>query len=235
MIVRIRFSKLGKVRFTSHRDLARMWERALRKAAVSVAYSGGFSPRPKLSFGLALPTGHESLGEYLDADLAVPVDVEEFPARLTPALPVGVDVQGAVEVAPGTPSLQHAVTSCTWHIEVSGSTPAQLAPIVDGFLASDEAVVTRARKGRPVTEDVRPLVLSLAVAGPGTYGCRLVTELCTQPRSLRPNELLSALDATFEADRVCRTHQWMSLDGARREPIPLAAMPPAPHAERRAS
>ena len=64
--VRLRFSKLGKVRWTSHRDVARMWERALRRAEVRVAYSEGFSPRPKLAFGLALSTGHESLGEYLD-------------------------------------------------------------------------------------------------------------------------------------------------------------------------
>src|SRR5881227_1654467 len=68
--VRIRFSKLGKIRFTSHRDVARIWERALRRAALPVAYTEGFSPHPKLSFGLALSTGHESLGEYLDVDLA---------------------------------------------------------------------------------------------------------------------------------------------------------------------
>ena len=63
---RMRFSKLGKIRFTSHRDVARIWERALRRATLPVAYTEGYSPHPKLSFGLALSTGHESLGEYLD-------------------------------------------------------------------------------------------------------------------------------------------------------------------------
>src|SRR3954468_12553257 len=95
MKVRIRFSKLGKVRFTSHRDVARIWERALRRAAVPVAYTEGFSPHPKLSFGLALSTGHESLGEYLDVDIAAAaaadVDIEELPARLDPGLPIGLD------------------------------------------------------------------------------------------------------------------------------------------------
>src|SRR5438094_8664069 len=90
MKVRIRFSKLGKIRFTSHRDVARIWERALRRAALPVAYTEGFSPHPKLSFGLALSTGHESLGEYLDVDLAAPdtgvdaVDLGGLPARLDP-------------------------------------------------------------------------------------------------------------------------------------------------------
>src|SRR5438067_13076726 len=87
--VRIRFCKLGKVRFTSHRDVARIWERALRRATLPVAYTEGFSPHPKLSFGLALSNGHESLGEYLDVDLAAPVDVDSIAARLDPCLPIG--------------------------------------------------------------------------------------------------------------------------------------------------
>ena len=120
---RIRFSKLGKIRFTSHRDVARMWERALRRATLPVAYTEGFSPHPKLSFGLALSTGHESLGEYLDIDMAEPVDVERIPARLDPCLPIGLDVQAAAEIESGTPSLQQVVTSCTWRIEVVGLGP----------------------------------------------------------------------------------------------------------------
>ncbi|MDQ1361654.1 MAG: hypothetical protein QOJ44_2031, partial [Acidimicrobiaceae bacterium] len=66
MRIRFRFSKVGKVRFTSQRDVARMWERALRKARLPLAYTEGFSPRPQLSFGLALPTCSESIAEYLD-------------------------------------------------------------------------------------------------------------------------------------------------------------------------
>ena len=66
MKVRLRFVKLGKVRWTSHRDVAHMWERALRRLELPVAYTERFSPRPKLSFGLALSTGHESMAEYLD-------------------------------------------------------------------------------------------------------------------------------------------------------------------------
>ncbi|MGZ4693054.1 MAG: TIGR03936 family radical SAM-associated protein, partial [Acidimicrobiales bacterium] len=68
MRVRFRFSKLGKIRFTSHRDVARLWERALRRAELPVALTEGFSPRPKVHFGLALSTSHESWGEYLDVD-----------------------------------------------------------------------------------------------------------------------------------------------------------------------
>ena len=223
--VRLRFSKLGKIRFTSHRDVARIWERALRKAALPVAYTEGFSPRPKLSFGLALSTGYESLGEYLDVDLVpdgAPVDVDALPTRLDPALPIGLDVQGADAVAPGTPSLQQAVVSCTWRIEVTGWSPARLEGAVRSALAADQLMVTRARKGHEVVDDLRPLILSLAVTGPTPNGAELVAELGTQPRGLRPSELLLALgDDEHSEGRVCRLHQWLLHDGARQEPMQL--------------
>ena len=69
MRLRVRFSKTGKIRFIGHRDVARVTERAVRKAGLPVAYSEGFSPRMKLSFGLALPTGYESDGEFVELPL----------------------------------------------------------------------------------------------------------------------------------------------------------------------
>jgi radical SAM-linked protein len=230
---RIRFSKLGKIRFTSHRDVARIWERALRRATLPVAYTEGFSPHPKLSFGLALSTGHESLGEYLDVDLTEPVDVDDLPARLDPCLPIGLDVQAAAEIEPGTASLQQAVTSCTWRIEVSGLGPSDLADRVAHCLQADSLVVTRERKGHQVTDDLRPAIITLDVEGNRS---EFVAELATQPRGVRPSELIAVLDGDLAEERVCRLHQWLSSDGAREEPLPLphhATL--APHAQARAS
>ena len=95
-------------------------------------------------------------------------------------------------VEPGTPSLQQAVTSCTWRIEVTGPDPGEVGgAAVRSALAADQLVVTRARKGHEVTDDLRPLILSLAVTGPTPNGAELVAELATQPRGLRPAELLA--------------------------------------------
>src|SRR5437764_9182978 len=124
MRIRIRFQKLGKVRWTSHRDLARMWERACRRIQLPVAYTEGFSPRPKMHFGLALPTGAESLAEYLDLDLTPEASVVEncradldgLSTLLSPALPAGVDVTALAVVDPKAPSLQEDVDSCTWRV-----------------------------------------------------------------------------------------------------------------------
>ena len=166
MRVRVRFGKLGKVRWTSHRDVARMWERALRRAEVRVAYTEGFSPRPKLAFGLALSTGHESLGEYLDVDLAGPVDVASLPSRLTPGLPAGIDCLAGLELVGGEPSLQQDVTACCWEFELGGTAEAAVADGVAAALAAPALVITRTRKGQEVTDDVRPAIRALTAVPP---------------------------------------------------------------------
>ena len=252
--IRIRFSKFGRVRFTSHRDLARVWERSLRRTRLPVSYSEGFSPRPRLRFGLALATAHESCGEYLDVDLVpgTDIDVTTLGALLDPTLPPGIHVQGAAHVAPGTISLQEAVESCSWVVEVPGLGEERARALVEHALAATELPVTRARKGKSVTDDIRPAVLALRVTDPAELppaaewqlaGALLRAELGTHPRACRPGELLAAVDETLEEGRVLRLHQWTTVDGVRREPLPLAdaagdgtiARPTTAHATARAS
>lgn len=237
MRVRVRFSKTGKIRFSSHRDMARCWERALRRAELPVAITEGFSPRPKVHFGLALSTGHESLGEYLDIDLREPegseVDLGALPERLTPFLPTGVVVEQVSIIERSDMSLQEAVTVCTWLIEVPGVTPEQLEADVRTMLEAESLPVVRERKGKKVADDIRPGILSLTVVGATPSdapepGALLEAELATQPRSVRPAELLAAFDPPRSEGRVRRTHQWIIEDGARREPIPAHATSRAP-------
>lgn len=238
MRLRLRFTKLGKVRFTSHRDLARVWERALRRARLPLATTEGFSPRPKLHFGLALSTGYESLGEYLDVDLAegATVDPDALADRLSPVLPPGIDVLAAAEVDRRTASLQQAVTSCTWRVEVLGLDVGTASEAAGAALAADVLLLARTRKGQEATDDLRPHLRSLAVLRPTDHGVALEAELGTQPRSLRPSELVAAAFPGREEGRVCRLHQWIEQSGARWEPLPLPLdATRAPHAEARAS
>jgi radical SAM-linked protein len=229
--VRLRFSKLGKIRWTSHRDAARIWERALRRAELPVAYTEGFSPRPRLAFGLALPTGHESVGEYLDVDLRRTVAVDELPGRLSAVLPDGMVCLGALDLAGGARSLQQDVTVCRWEIELEAVDRDAAAEATEAALASPELLVTRSRKGRDGIDDVRPAILALAVVGQGEAGSVVAAEVATQPRGLRPAELIEACFAGADARRVVRTHQWIECDGARREPVPVDATS-LPHALR---
>ena len=241
MRVRFRFAKSGKIRWTSHRDLARMWERAFRRTQLPLAYSAGFSPRPKVSFGLALSTGHESVAEYLDVELdparAAGIDVAALPGRLTAALPAGVDVLAAATIDDSAASLQHEVTSCRYELVAAGASVVVLGELAAEALAADSLVVTRNRKGQAVTDDVRPAILSLTVVAEVADGVSMAIEVATQPRGLRPVELLAALSGDLVEVRARRTHQWISrADGAREEPLPLLrdvpGVPPAPHLER---
>src|SRR6478672_6685323 len=92
--VRLRYTKRGKVRWISHRDVARALERAFRITKLPLAFTEGFSPRPKVSFGLALSTGHESEAEYVDIVLAEDIDLDALADRLNSGLPAGIQVVG---------------------------------------------------------------------------------------------------------------------------------------------
>jgi radical SAM-linked protein len=155
MKLRIRYSKLGKIRFTSHRDTANHFERAVRKAQVLLAYSAGFTPRPRMSFGLALPTGGESLAEYLDMELAAGYtpDPVELGAWLAAELPVGYEVAAVAELAQGSPSLQEDVVACTWEIALVGVDPGAAQAAV----AAASHGARRRRKDQRSTDGVRAI------------------------------------------------------------------------------
>ncbi len=240
---RLRFAKQGKIRFTSHRDVARMWERALRRSALPVAWSEGFSPRPLLSFGLALPTGCESLAEYvdvrLDGDPGDPGGPQDpvwpaLGALLGPLLPEGISIQAAGPIEVGTGSLQQEVTSCSWELEFEGLGHRELAERVEILLGSPSIVIRRERKGRQVDDDLRPSVLALETvtgpsgAPPGESRTRLRAQLATQPRGVRPAELLDGLGGGLTLALACRTHQWIERDGTRWEPLAVRRWAPVP-------
>ncbi len=255
---RIRFSKLGKVCWTSHRDVARMWERALRRSGLRVAWSAGFSPHPLLSFGLALPTGCSSLAEYLDVRVVTEpeevaagalrrrddlpggsrIPVPELPELLSALLPDGVAVQATGWAGHGTGSLQQDVTSCSWELEVLGVATEELAARVEHLLGAPSILVRRERKGRTVEDDLRPAVRALtAHGGPGDVSA-LHAELASHPRGVRPGELVAGLGADLVLVRACRTQQWIERGGARWEPLEMSGEDPGsavPHAQERAS
>ena len=216
--IRARFTKVGRVRWTSHRDVARMWERALRRGRVPVAYTAGFSPRPQLSFGLALPTGCESIAEYLDIALDAPVD----PAEL--ARDVGADAArrrrrrgrrrprarhefapgGRVLVHVGDPRARRRRPRTSTRPSSACSTP---TPSPSGASARDvtwsTTCVPRCWRCRvPVPTWTVPMLLA---------------ELGTRPRGVRPSELAQALG--IELGLARRTCQWIERDGSRWEPL----------------
>jgi len=219
MRVRVRFTKLGRVRFLSHRDVARVWERAIRRAELPIAYSEGFSPRPKVHFGLALSVGHTSDAEYLDLDLRHPVEIDSLPGVLTPCLPVGIDVTATTEVATSDTSLQAVVDVVTWRFLVDGD-PAKVAEAADELMARSAIPTVINRKGNDQQADLRPALRSITVEAATEGMAQLTVDLATRPKSFRPAEVLTAFDPPLGERRVHRVEQWIiDDDGALQPPL----------------
>ncbi|HEY2166399.1 MAG TPA: TIGR03936 family radical SAM-associated protein [Jatrophihabitantaceae bacterium] len=168
--VRIRYAKRGRLRFSSHRDFARAFERALRRAAVPMAYSGGFTPHPKISYLGAAPTGVASEAEYLEIGLADAVDLAALARTLDDALPEGLDIVEVVQVAAtGAASLADRIQGSHWQVQLPGVTPEQARTAVEAFLAVSSYPIERVTKAGRKAVDGRAAVVSatVAIAPPG--------------------------------------------------------------------
>ena len=200
--MRIRYAKRGRLRFTSHRDFSRAFERAVVRARLPMAYSSGFNPHPRISYAGAAPTGSASEAEYLEIGLAQEQDPAEIRERLAAAMPDGLDVV-EVAVSPGG-SLADLLTGSRWQISLSDDR-ATLEPAVTAFLAADEVPVERMTKKGLRTFDCRSSVASLAVAdprdgddpsGPGrTPIVDLELVLRHQVPAVRPDDVLAGMTA----------------------------------------
>jgi radical SAM-linked protein len=195
--LRIRYAKRGRLRFASHRDLARALERALRRARVPMAFSAGFSPHPKISYLGAAPTGAASEAEYVEIGLAVRCDPEAVRAALDDALPEDVAVLECVEAGEGTGSLADRIDAAVWRVELPGVEVDELARAVEAFLAADEVTVAKRTKNGLKDVDARAAVAGAsASAGAGCAILHVVVRQVTP--AVRPDDVLAALGAVAD-------------------------------------
>jgi len=192
--LRLRYTKRGRLRFTSHRDIARAFERALRRAQVPMAYSAGFSPHPKISWVGAAPTGVASEAEYVEISLAVRVEPEQLRAALDASLPDGIDVVEVVEAAPGT-SLPDRVQASLWQVVLAQVAPEAASAAVTAFLATPEVLVQRLVKDGIRTLDARAAVVCLdASCTEGEDRCATLSLVLRHVTpAVRPDDVLSGL------------------------------------------
>jgi radical SAM-linked protein len=198
--IRIRYAKRGPMRFTSHRDFARAFERALRRARVPIAYSQGFTPHPKISYASAAPTGVASEAEYLEIGLQAPMEPAALARALDAALSPGLDVLEAVAATEGT-SLADRMEASHWRIELPGVEAEPLRLAVEAFTAAEEVLVERLTKQGRRTLDARAPIVMINVGGgePAPSGvagapCAILDSVVRQVTpSVRPDDVLSGL------------------------------------------
>jgi radical SAM-linked protein len=189
--LRVRYAKRGRLRFTSHRDFSRAFERALVRARIPMAYSSGFNPHPRISYAGASPTGAASEAEYLEIGLAETVDPARLAEDLDRALPEGLDVLEVVEAAPG--GLADRLEVSRWQIDVPLSLDA-VAPAVDAFLGRSSVTVERMTKKGLRSFDSRAAVLALEAAAYDA-GSRLTVVLRHTVPAVRPDDVLAGIRA----------------------------------------
>lgn len=189
--LRLRYTKRGRLRFTSHRDIARAFERALRRAQVPMAYSAGFSPHPKISWVGAAPTGVASEAEYVEISVAERVDPAKLQAALDESLPGGIDITEVVEAPLGS-SLPDRIEASHWRIRLPGLDPDTALQAVGLFLVADTIPVQRLMKQGLRTLDARAAVVRMSAAGDEDCATLDVVVRHVTP-AVRPDDVLSGL------------------------------------------
>ncbi len=187
--LRVRYAKRGRLRFTSHRDFSRAFERAVFRARIPMAYSSGFNPHPRISYAGASPTGAASEAEYLEIGLAEVVDPATVRAALVESLPAGLDVLDVVESRGG--SLADRLEASRWRIELTDE-PTLVQTAVEAFLAAESVPVQRMTKKGLRDFDARAAVLRLQASYDEGLSV-LDAVIRHQEPAVRPDDVLRGL------------------------------------------
>ena len=150
--LRVTYEKVSALRFISHRDLIQVLTRALRRAHVPLAYTQGFSPRPKLSFAPPLPLGVVGTAELLDIELTRHQDEADFIEMANAAVPAGLRFTEATDLLSGAPGLSHLIKRCRYSFKALDDDLESVD--CKALLAQKSITVTKQRKKDKVPKEV---------------------------------------------------------------------------------
>lgn len=193
--LRIRYAKTGRLRFTSHRDFGRAFERAVRRASLPIGYSSGFTPHPKISYAGASPTGAASLAEYLEIGLTRPCDPDQVRIALDDSLPSDFVIMEVIEgpITKSGGALAELLESSHWRIQLPGVELADVEAAAERFLALPEVLVERMMKRGRRAIDTRAQVVSMR-ADLDDCGCAILDVVVRHDiPSVRPDDVLVGL------------------------------------------
>lgn len=185
----IRFGKQPRLRFISHLDLQRFFQRALNRTGLPIAWTQGFNPHPILSFGSALALGWTSEYEILDVKLSAPMGRKRTEDAMRAALPVDLPVLEVRMVDDRHPAPMAMVRASDYEIALSGETAAATLDAAEEFLRRESVMAVRKTKSGEREVDIRPMALSLKREG-DVLSARL---MLTEKDTLKPDLLVRAL------------------------------------------
>lgn len=203
--IRITFARGPELKFITHLDMMRFWERALRRAGVPLAYSEGFSPHPQISLAAPLAVGTTSDAELMDVFLSEAMAPQELIRLVMQKVPAGVRIVSAQEVGMGLPALQADVRFAEYVVDVEGVSEDAARHAVERFLAAETLPWEHKRQDETRSYDIRAQVAELGIAQ--VEGERVTLRMRLKndnTGSGRPEQVVAAL-GLGEPARVHRT------------------------------
>ena len=215
--IQYQFKRSTPLRFLSHLDQQRLFQRAFRRANMPVEYSQGFNPHPRMSFALAMSVGLTSDGEYGEVIVSEDIDVETFISRMNQVLPNGMEITAAKICDAGVGSLSAALYKSIYRIRINvvpGTDLAALAAAIESYLALPQILIQkRNKKGKYVEKDIRPFIESIAVfADPETDKVNVkMTLIYIEQQCVKPEQILESINnqkcAIFLIDPTIEVHR----------------------------
>lgn len=204
------FSKLAPVRFVSHLDMQRLFQRAFRRAGLPLAYSQGFNPHPLLSFATALSVGYTSECEFFDVTLTEEVSPDEFTDRVNAVLPEGVRIIDAVDAGEFKASLTPLMLSAEYDVTLTFDPSVDKASIENAVseLLGGEIVVDKKTKGGIKPVDIRPMLIDFRLLSiEGSKARFALSGKLTAEGGLPPELLFKALYEKLGVSAVSSVHR----------------------------
>ena len=215
--IRVTYEKGDSIKFISHQDEFRAWERALRRANLPILYKRGFNPQPHIQFASPLGVGFSGIHEYVDITLSPPMSLEDAKAQMKTHLPPGLTVHSLQETPLKGPALQTLLIGADYTLSILAvddePSANEIETAVRSFLDNAEEWRTRERKGRTYRYNLRPLVLELRYIGASVETGEHKLFLRVQQRegaTGRPDEVISALGLDKYARRLQRDRLFFS-------------------------
>lgn len=212
----IRFSKSENIKYISHLDVLRMFQRALKRAELPVSFSGGFHPHMLLSFALAAPVGVASQAEYAEVTLDDAILCGELKERLERVLPGECEVMEVFELDEKYPSLMAAVSAADYILRFETSQALKVEKYIKDLQDCPEIIIMKKTKKGVKPTDIKPMIYDMRFNG-GKLECCLASG---GQNNLRPDSLAELIreNTGLRAESIMRTQLYIDDNGRRVRP-----------------
>ena len=190
----LKFEKTGDIRYISHLDLMRQFQRAFKRSGIHLAYSQGFNPHPKMSFGQPLSLGFTSIGEYLEFESDESMENDNIKERLNATFPAGIHISGCYRLDPQNKTAAALVCFGSYEIIMDNPFGISAQDTINRFLAQNQILIEKQqKKGKTAEIDIRPMIMELTAS---VQGEKLVLQAMVATGSsanLNPELLIKSL------------------------------------------